>query len=452
MGETELRPDVTIYTDNVERDKKKIDFSLVEMCIEVKKEASQDPFDDTVNKPFEKTSDAAKLIRGQITAYVTAQLGKQFRLFAFSVVIFGPMARVIRWDRAGAVVTEAFDYVQKPGLLADFFKRFASLPPEGRGLDTSVTLLNGKRVLQGRKHSTLPAARKALGLQLDNSLFSIRVPASDSPGDSNYRTYIGGQPPCPHSLIGRSTRAWKVFDVTEERVAFLKDTWRIDADDIDPEGLTYRKLHENNVSNIPTVDASGDVGGKTMTQSLTDEPWSKVKEKVTGHIHYRLVLKEVGISLKLFRNTKQLVIVVRDCIIGKTLLTVRGFGLIIVTALGEALSKANILHRDFSVGNAIIVLDENGDFVRGLLIDWDLSKDIDKMNARRRDRTVGSSIMISFGSSYLWTGNVAIYVCGPASRRQQAAYDCRRPGVSVACANVDNVVPRPSQDDACPSH
>ena len=401
MGETQLRPDVTIYTEDTKSAVKKTDFSLVEMCIEVKRDARQDPFDDTVNEPFEKIADYAKSIRGQITAYATAQLGKQFRLFAFSVVIVGEMARIIRWDRAGAVVTEAFDYVQKPRLLADFFKRFASLPPEGRGLDTSVTLLDEEKVYPEVDPSTLVAARKALDLLLENSLFRIQVPVSDSSKDLKPRFYIGGRPPCPHSLIGRSTRAWKVFDEVEKRVAFLKDTWRIDADDIDPEGITYRKLHENNVSNIATVDASGDVGGKTMTHSLMDEPWSKVKEKITGHIHYRLALKEVGISLKLFRNTRQLVIVIRDCIQGKTLLTLRGVGLTIITALGEALSKANILHRDFSVGNVIIFLDENGNFVRGLLIDWDLSKDINKMNVRRRDRTVGSSIVRPLGSSYL---------------------------------------------------
>ena len=94
MGETQY---VTIYAeDTVKSEKKKTDFSLVEMCIEVKKEAGQDPFDDTVNKPFEKTYDFAQSIRGQITAYATAQLGQQFRLFAFSVGIFGAMARIIR--------------------------------------------------------------------------------------------------------------------------------------------------------------------------------------------------------------------------------------------------------------------------------------------------------------------------------------------------------------------
>ena len=75
-------------------------------------------------------------------------------------------------------------------------------------------------------------------------------------------------------------------------VVFLKDTWRMNTDDIDPEGETYRKLHDHDVPNIAMVEASGDVSHRTVTQSLTHKPWSKVKETITGHIHYRLVLKE----------------------------------------------------------------------------------------------------------------------------------------------------------------
>ena len=122
--------------------------------------------------------------------------------------------------------------------------------------------------------------------------------------------------------MGRSTR---VFNVETKRVVFLKDTGRIDVDDIDPEGLTYCKSHHHNVSNIVTVGESGDMGRKTAVQSLTNDPWSKVKDKdkATGHIHYILALKGVGISLNLFSSTRQLVTAMRDCIKGTTLLTVR---------------------------------------------------------------------------------------------------------------------------------
>ena len=49
-----------------------------------------------------------------------------------------------------------------------------------------------------------------------------------------------------------------------------------------------------------------------------------------------------------------------------------------------AYEVANVLHRDVSVGN--ILLDSKG---HGLLIDWDLSKDITLQEARVAERTVG---------------------------------------------------------------
>ncbi|KAL4063371.1 hypothetical protein V8B97DRAFT_2011736 [Scleroderma yunnanense] len=376
VGETELKPDITIYANgNFRRDKSKIDFTELEMSIEVKRSKSHDPFSDADNTPFEKDTEDGKLVRGQITAYATAQLGKQFRLFAFSVVIVGEMARILRWDRSGATVTRAFDCVQNPALLVQFFQRFASQTREGRGWDPSVTRIDETCLPEAiPSPDIIPAARNALNLRSDSSMFCIQVPASDDSSTANgskFCHYIGGRPPCPYSLIGRSTRAWRVFNVVTKRIVFLKDTWRIDADDIDPEGVTYRKLHAHNVPNIATVEVSGDVGYRTVTQSLTHEPWSKVRKTITGHIHYRLVLQEVGNRLDEFRCTRELVTAVRDSI----------------RALAAALRSANILHRDISFGNIIIFLDERGYFKKGLLIDWDLCKDTTKLGARRRDRT-----------------------------------------------------------------
>ncbi|KAL4065672.1 hypothetical protein V8B97DRAFT_1875063 [Scleroderma yunnanense] len=377
LGETDLKPDVAIYDkDSRRKDEKRTDFSALEMWVEFKKSALFDPFDDAEGTPFEKDTINGKSTRGQMTAYATAQLGKQFRHFSFCVIILGQMARIVRWERAGATVTNAFNYVQNPEILVKFFRRFACLSRKDRGWDTSVAPIekNPPGISPDVVSEIIVAARKALRSSPASSLFWIQVRARDDPDADEgpeFRYYIGGRPRCPYSLIGRSTRAWKVYCVSTRQVVFLKDTWRIDADDIDPEGVTYRKLHEKNVRNIATVEASGDVGYSTVTQSLIDEPWSKVKEKITGHIHYRLVLKEVGHPLTHFLCTRDLVNTMRDAII----------------ALSEALELAKILHRDISVGNIIIILDESGKFKQGLLIDWDLCKDITKSRARRRDRT-----------------------------------------------------------------
>ena len=419
IGENQLKPDVAIYADDSERkDEKRTDFSAIEICIELKRSALHDPFDDADGAPFEKNTELGMSMRGQITSYATAHLGKQFRLFAFSVIIIGDMARIMRWERAGSTVTNAFNYKQNPEFLINFFRRFASLSRKDRGWDTSVIPIDEAQPPSDIHSDTVVAARAALNLLPQSSLFCIQVRATDGPstGESlEFRYYIGGRPPCPYSLIGRSTRGWPVFCVATQQVVFLKDTWRIDSDDIEPEGVTYRKLHEKNVHNIATVEASGDVGCSTVTQSLTNEPWSKVKEKITGHVHYRLVLKEVGRRLTDFICTRDLVNAVRDAIIGTSVLAVWRFRLTMPVALWEAFELAKILHRDISVGNIVIILNGNGKFMKALLIDWDLCKDITKLGARRRDRTVSNSVMCQeVECSDIWTGNVAIYVCSPA--------------------------------------
>ncbi|KAG2341490.1 hypothetical protein BDR05DRAFT_850991, partial [Suillus weaverae] len=75
---------------------------------------------------------------GQITSYAAAQLGAQYCSHAFSVLIVRDHARIIRWDREGAIVTSAINYNTEPHL-ADFFHRYAQASPELHGINTSIS-------------------------------------------------------------------------------------------------------------------------------------------------------------------------------------------------------------------------------------------------------------------------------------------------------------------------
>lgn len=46
---------------------------------------------------------------GQHTLYVTEIIVRQCRVCVFSIALFGSRARLFRWDRAGCVVSAAFD-------------------------------------------------------------------------------------------------------------------------------------------------------------------------------------------------------------------------------------------------------------------------------------------------------------------------------------------------------
>ena len=64
---------------------------------------------------------------------------QQSRTHIFSVSIAGSMARFLRWDRSGTIVTNAFDIRQKPELLKDFQTLYYRSSREARGYDTTVS-------------------------------------------------------------------------------------------------------------------------------------------------------------------------------------------------------------------------------------------------------------------------------------------------------------------------
>jgi hypothetical protein len=94
----------------------KTDFAKMDIFAEFKFDANADPFIDpeghTPNKEFERDTDAARLLRGQLSSYVAALSGSQFRVHVFTILIFGCFARLMFWDRNGAVVSRAFDYTR----------------------------------------------------------------------------------------------------------------------------------------------------------------------------------------------------------------------------------------------------------------------------------------------------------------------------------------------------
>ncbi|KAG2743365.1 hypothetical protein P692DRAFT_20878758 [Suillus brevipes Sb2] len=118
-----VMPDVCIYADGTSHG---CDISKSEVIIEFKWADAHDAFSKNprVDKPIVSQTDKGFDTLGQITSYAAAQLGAQYRAHAFSVLIVCNRARIIRWDREGAIVTNTFDYNHEPHL-ADFFHRFA---------------------------------------------------------------------------------------------------------------------------------------------------------------------------------------------------------------------------------------------------------------------------------------------------------------------------------------
>ncbi|KAH7922282.1 hypothetical protein BV22DRAFT_1070799 [Leucogyrophana mollusca] len=371
------------------------------MWIKIYSESDEDPFRDPSSKilarlnhreranllqdwQFENDTDDAELIRVQLEACAMMQLDSQFRTFAFSVIVFGRYARLIRWDRAGAVVTRRLDCRKQPALFAEFFWRFNHATPVHRGWDPSISPAT---------EAEAERARAKLGIENDEPIFKYEVPDdcesfrhrladTEDPFPATRYQYLGPRPPVRlHPLVGRATRSISVYDPRADRVVYMKDTWRVAEQCVMKEGDTYRLLHRHNVPHIIPLERANDIGGHggtTVTQSLFDEGWvceSKQCQNLVTYTHYRIVLGIVGRDLTTFRSTYELVSGITDA----------------VEAHKRAYEVAHILHGDISMGN--ILLTEDG---QGLLIDWDLCiRVIDPENPTENDRPRGTWPFIS---------------------------------------------------------
>ncbi|KAG6376717.1 hypothetical protein JVT61DRAFT_1735 [Boletus reticuloceps] len=270
------------------------------------------------HKKFLRESKAALDTLAQTTAYASAQLGSQFRAHCYSVLIVKKVARVVRWDRSGAIVTTPIAH-NTEGELAEFMCRFSKAAPAMRGVDETVTI---------PPVSDASEAPKCLNLPDDVPMFQTEVCSLFS--DENLRV-IAPAPIAPHySPPGRATRGFVAYYPARKKKVFLKDTWRVDVVGIEQEGDIYKLLPEKQVRNVPQCIAA----------------------RLKSHRHYRLVLDDVGVKLMEFRSSRELVQAVSDAL----------------DAHEDAVKKSLVLHWDISPGNIIIV---NG---RGMLIDWDLCK------------------------------------------------------------------------------
>nr|VWP01527.1 Filamentous fungal-specific transmembrane protein [Ganoderma boninense] len=182
-------------------------------------------------------------------------------------------------------------------------------------------------------------------------------------------------------VAGRGTRGYVALPLRDDDTiaddadfVYLKDTWRVDHDGIDREGVTLQFLNDKGVKFVPTLVCHGDLPGQVMSTQVHWVAFHQDKDKVPlkRHQHYRLVVKEVGLPLEEFKDKSlELCDAIFNCL----------------TAHAQAY-KAGIIHRDISAGNMLLYKHEDGHWY-GLLNDWKLSKKIDfsSSEGRQPDRT-----------------------------------------------------------------
>ena len=311
----EISPDITIYetksafTTSINQSSNR-PIDDVAFMAELKHGSSDDPFRDQ-SPSFEYHSDRSEKTLGQICSYATAHMAAQFRSHVFSLLVFPEYARILRWDRAGVIVTGEIDLTGRTGasLLADFFWRYGNMTDPERGHDKNITRVTFQDV-----ETAIPEAIEILDANQNSPFFFVEFPDSNEKLLITKPTYMGiGSP------TGRSTRTFKALSLTTKKLVFLKDTWRVIHPGVLPEHDTYELLASKQVSHVATMITYHDILTEvTKTKDFADEKWVRFKgpRSFRKFQHYRLVLKEVGRPVQSFRNVKELIQVFRDALHG----------------------------------------------------------------------------------------------------------------------------------------
>lgn len=132
----------------VKGDQYTANFGFADVLFEVSESIEDDPYRDPSAKserdhvfiPNNPDSpEATDKALGQIASHVAAVCARQYRTHCFTVSIYGPTARIIRWDRAGVMVSRAFDYHKQPRWLKEFARRYSEASDAQRGYDMTAT-------------------------------------------------------------------------------------------------------------------------------------------------------------------------------------------------------------------------------------------------------------------------------------------------------------------------
>src|SRR6266436_8342280 len=193
------------------------------MFIEFKWDPTDDPFGDVVYQPprdvdtstsgkrfFVRNTQLARDTLGQISSYAAAQLSAQFRTHIFSVLIVRDTARLLRWDRTGTIVTEAFRYNECP-ILAEFFSRYSMASDARHSKDESISEPSNMEKAM---------ARQNLGYDKNVPLVKLSIPDLDG-----LHYFITSTPEATlYTPPGRATHGFKAYDILERTVVFVKDS------------------------------------------------------------------------------------------------------------------------------------------------------------------------------------------------------------------------------------
>ncbi|KAI0750176.1 hypothetical protein C8Q80DRAFT_1253690 [Daedaleopsis nitida] len=393
--------------------------------------------------------------RGQIITYGECVMAVQQRLSVFMPVVIGRRLRFIRWDRSGSIVSQSFDYYEHWEFFCDILWRISQLSDIQLGIDPTAERILPSNPLYNEMDDAAVALPSDID-HAERNLAEGEVPEPpfifayvrkmfrDSlvehwpryrlqvPDGDEMKYFLVCKPGFRATgLAGRGTRGYVAFDCGTKRFVWLKDAWRAHYLMVEKEGDVLAQLNKAKVSHVPTLVCHGDIDNQdTLTPSWWERKQREAPSTLFGakfpthvppcaattssykrkrdeyddhrderadtptpkglgdsgttfredcpmrlHRHYRLVVAEVALPLKEFSHGRQLVSIIKDC----------------VHAHWKA-SEVNILHRDVSGGNILIlptcIKKGSGGVIMwmGMLADWEMSKPLLIIDGPRKPR------------------------------------------------------------------
>ena len=285
---------------------------------------------------------------GQMTEYVSKLFRRQHRTHCFTLFVYNGQARIIRWDRAGAVVSTPINFAKDPTLFHQLVWRYACMNQVQRGFDPTVVRAtrqetramrdcqapsdwadryrNGAidqpgwpmyKITLRREDLVDEAELQPLAEDMEPSQCTS-VPVDDAPTFIVGKVYFASD-----SVTGRSTKCYIAYEVSRNRLVFLKDYWRPTSDTLSSEGDVLKELRTGGVRFVPTPVATGDVysDAATSPQTSCTQFWlPKDVHTTLDHVpltHNRLVTKEIGYPLEDHQDAFDLVLALYYAMRGK---------------------------------------------------------------------------------------------------------------------------------------
>ena len=228
--------------------------------------------------------------------HLASAVASQHRMAIFVFLVNSTKMRVVRWDRSGAIYTDAFDYTTPIGLevLRDLLWAFAHLSPAQRGHDPTARRLcssdpdfrlmsdiadctsethrhdlpdEAGAVVDGSGVGELPVFRFqrrlfAQSFANKSPRFSLQVPINGGPKCAEF--LVGNATVCAPGAMGRGTRGFVAWDKQARRFVWLKDVWCASREGGQLEGDILRRLNGDGVGNVPTLVCDGFLGQETL--------------------------------------------------------------------------------------------------------------------------------------------------------------------------------------------